>query len=401
MGLGLLGRGIGDSKFLAQAGADLIVTDLKSEAELAPALKELEGYKNIKFVLGRHDLADFANRDLILKAAGVPFNSPYLAEAKKNKIPVVMSTALFVKLADIQTIGVTGTRGKSTTTQLIYEILRAAGKRVWLGGNVRGMSTLALLPEVKSGDIVVLELDSWQLQGFGELKLSPPIAVFTNFFPDHLNYYGGDLERYRADKDNIFKYQKSGDVLLRGGEVEVLPVEWSLQIPGEHNRQNAALAKRVAELVGIDPATIKKVITEFAGVPGRLQLIRTSGGVKIYNDTTSTTPDALRVALKALGTDQKNIILIMGGADKNLDFTGVIPLVEQFCKAVILLPGSGTDKLKLVGAKVTTLTEAVSRALSQAKPGEIILFSPGFASFGLFKNEFARGDQFNCAILEG
>lgn len=432
MGLGLLGRGIGDVKFLAECGADLIVTDLKSEKELAPSLKKLSAFSDqlsdkITFHLGEHRLADFKNRDLIIKAAGVPLDSVYIAEAVKNKIPVAMSTALFVELSGAKVIGVTGTRGKSTVTQLIYEILRVAFPRlrsgqknpkIFLGGNVRGISTLALLKKVKPNDWVVLELDSWQLQGFAALRISPQIAVFTNLLPDHLNYYGGDLDKYFADKANIFKYQKTGNHLICGPNiagrlgykpVATLPKSWKLKLLGEHNRDNAALAKKVAEIVGVPALLIKKVITNFGGVAGRLELVRTVKGIKIYNDTTSTTPAALSAALKALGPTSlklrgmKSIILISGGADKGLDFTEVFLLVKKYCREVILLPGTGTDKLKpitynLKPTYVQSLKEAVAEAKKLSQPGDLILFSPGLASFGLFKNEFDRGDQFNELI---
>ncbi len=423
IGLGLLGRGVGDVKFLAEGGADLIVTDLKSEKELSVSLKKLKpkiyNLKPITYHLGKHQLADFRNRDFILKAAGVPLDSPYIAEARKNKVPVEMSTALFARIAlseieGLKIIGVTGTRGKSTTTHLIYEILKAGlnpegvGRtirgRIVLGGNVKGVSTLALLKKIKSGDVVVLELDSWQLQGFGEAKISPHIAVFTNFLPDHLNYYKGNMKKYYEDKANIFKYQKPGDYLIKGEEVK-LPKDWQLKIPGEHNRQNAALAKKVGEIMKVKSEIIKKVITNFAGVSGRLELIRTWRGIKIYNDTTSTTPDALGAALKALndGTPT-SIILIAGGADKNLDFKNVLPLIKKYCREVVLLPGSGTDKVKSQMAKVkntiqkSKLSEAFAEAVNLAKRGDAILFSPAFASFGLFANEFDRGEQFNRLV---
>ena len=149
MGLGVLGRGVGDTKFLAECGADLIVTDLKNAEDLKESLEELKDFPNIQFVLGEHRLEDFRNRDFILKAAGVPLDSPYITEAKKNNIPIKMSTALFAELSGALTIGITGTRGKSTTTQLIYEIIKKGyGRRkVFLGGNIRGVSTLALLKD--------------------------------------------------------------------------------------------------------------------------------------------------------------------------------------------------------------------------------------------------------------
>src|SRR3989344_704079 len=147
MGLGLLGRGVGDARYLAECGADLIVTDLKTREQLAESVVQLEQFKNIQFVLGEHRLEDFSNRDLILKAAGVPLDSPYVAEAKKNGIPVRMSADLFAELSGVSCVGVTGTRGKSTVVHMVYEILKAAEKKVMLGGNVRGVSNLELLKE--------------------------------------------------------------------------------------------------------------------------------------------------------------------------------------------------------------------------------------------------------------
>jgi UDP-N-acetylmuramoylalanine--D-glutamate ligase len=416
MGLGLLGRGVGDTKFLAEClsadkagGAELIVTDLKSAKDLSPSLKKLKArsynLKAITYVLGKHRLQDFQHRDLIIKAAGVPLDSPYIAEAKKNKIPVMMSTALFVKFAQslgAKIIGVTGTRGKTTVTSLIYEILKQVGK-VWLGGNILGVSTLALLPKVKLGDWVVLELDSWQLQGFGDLKISPDIAVFTNFMADHFNYYHGDMKKYLSDKENIFKYQKPEDHLVRGEKVEELPKSWKLKILGEHNRINAACAVAVARILEIPEKLIKQTVENFTGVAGRLEPIRTWRGIKIYNDTTSTTPDALKVALEALGGEKKDIILIMGGADKNLPLDILIKTLPKYCKEIILLPGTGTKNLKLKMKnlkyrEVEDLKEAVELGVTIAKTGDILLLSPGFASFGPppggFKNEYDRGAQF-------
>src|SRR3989344_4308864 len=177
MGLGLLGRGVGDAVFLVECGAKLTVTDLKPSIALRPSLQKLRKFKNIKYVLGKHKLKDFQTADLILKAAGVPLDSIYIKEAKKNKIPIEMSATLFVKLSSIPIIAVTGTRGKSTVTHLIAHILKSVGKKGILGGNVRGVSNLQLLKQ--NAEIAVLELDSWQLQGFGESKISPDVSIFT------------------------------------------------------------------------------------------------------------------------------------------------------------------------------------------------------------------------------
>ena len=425
MGLGLLGRALGDIKFLAENGADLIVTDLKTEQELAPSLKKLTFSNNqprglIKFVLGEHRLEDFRGRDLIIKAAGVPLDSPHVAEAKKHHISVQMSTALFAQIAminGVKIIGVTGTRGKSTTTQLIYEILRAAKFRVYLGGNVKGVSTLALLKKVKAGDWAVLELDSWQLQGFGELKISPQIAVFTNFMTDHLNYYGSTMlttsqamKRYRADKENIFKFQQPGDYTVKGWELNTLvPRSWQVKLLGEHNKKNIACAVKVAEILQINKKIVRAVVENFPGVPGRLELVRVWRGIKFYNDTTATTPEAVIAAVRALN-QLGRIILIGGGADKALDYREYAALIPKQVKKLILFPGTATVKILTVlkanrqaPGKFSTqiidrMKEAIAAALVIAKKGDIVLLSPGAASFGLppagFKNEFDRGEQF-------
>jgi UDP-N-acetylmuramoylalanine--D-glutamate ligase len=424
MGLGLLGRGAGDAAYLARCGAELIVTDLKSREELAPSLAQLAAYPNISYTLGAHRLEDFHERDLILKAAGVPLDSVYVKEAEAQGIPVRMSADLFVELSGVPSVGITGTRGKSTTTHLLAAILAAAGKRVLLGGNVRGVSTLALLEEARGdgSEIAVLELDSWQLQGFGAAKLSPRVAVFTTFFPDHLNYYGGDLNAYLADKANIFLNQKPDDTLVLGSQCAQLvekaykdkmrgtvviadtldvPMDWTLLMPGEHNRYDAACALAAARACGVEDAVSRGAVESFRGVPGRLEFVRDVAGVKVYNDTTATTPDATIAALKALDTGARNIVLIMGGADKNLDMAPLLVEMPQRAKRIVMLAGTGTSRMLqwLPEASVyDSLEAAVGEAFKAALPGDTVLFSPAFASFGMFKNEFDRGDQFNALV---
>ncbi len=415
MGLGLLGRGLNVAKFLAQNGATVLVTDLKSKKELASTLKQLKKYKTIRYVLGKHDKKDFKNKDLIIKAAGVPLDSPYINEAHKNKIPVEMDASLFAKLAPegVTIIGITGTKGKSMTTQLIYEILKQAKKRVYLGGNVRGVATLPLLKKVKKGDFVVLELDSWQLQGFGESRVSPHIAVFTNFMRDHLNYYKGNMRRYFADKANIYKYQTKGDVLVCGTSVakkiktkskkiivskNKLPKTWKV-LEGDHYRENIAYAIAVANVLKIKQSAIKKAVESFKGVPGRLEFVKNVEGVNYYNDTTATMPEAVIGALKTF--PKKKTILIAGGADKKLEYKDLAKVIKTHAKTLILFEGEATKKLKkelkkinIPTFEVSSMKDAVACAYAHAERGDTVLLSPGAASFGLFKNEFDRGDQF-------
>lgn len=404
LGLGLLGRGLNVAKFLSECGAELIITDLKTEEQLQSSLDQLEGYENISYVLGEHRLEDFQNRDMVIKAAGVPIDSVYIKEAKKNNIPIEMDASLFSRLAEgVTVIGVTGTRGKSTTTQLIFNIIEASGKRVFIGGNIRGMATLPLLKEVEASDIVVMELDSWQLQGFGDAHISPNISVFTNFMMDHMNYYKGDMDQYFSDKSNIFKYQKEGDVFFKGPGVKtdegivvenIVPTNWKLKIKGDHNLENASFAVSVTRELGIEDEIIRKTVEEFNGVPGRLEFIKKEGGVSFYNDTTATTPDALLAALNSL---KGSVILITGGTDKELEYGSIVDKLNAV-KKLILFSGTATDKITRLISKdyeiVDNMVDAVKAAKKDAKDGDIVLMSPGAASFGIFKNEFDRGDQF-------
>lgn len=422
MGLGLLGRGINDVKFLAKYCAEVLVTDLKSAEELKTSLDEIKDFQNIKLVLGEHRLEDFENRDFVLKAAGVPIDSLYIEHAKKNNVPVYMDEALFVKLAgDILTIGVTGTRGKTTTTMMIEKILSDAGKPILLGGNIRGMATLPLLETFKSGDIILMELSSWQLQGFGDIKLSPHISVFTNFYDDHLNYYKNDKNLYFADKALIYKNQTPQDFLVYGADISEnfkedirnsagnkfeisikdFPENLDLRIPGEHNKINAALARQVGLVLGIDEDSIQNSLKNFSGVAGRLEFVRNFKGIDFYNDTTATSPVATITAINSLHQKDKNLILIMGGADKKLVMDELLPVIKNKVSKVVMLPGTGTDLIKdkfETKIEVSNMKEAVSKALEISESGDTVLLSPAFASFGLFKNEFDRGDQFDEAV---
>lgn len=420
LGLGVLGRGVGDSKFLAQSGADLTITDFKDEEKLKVSLQKLKTFKNIKYTLGKHKLSDFKNKDLILKSAGVPFDSLYIKEAKKNKIPITMSSAFVAKHTKAIVIGVTGTRGKSTVTELIYHILKTAGKKVHKGGNIRGIATLPLLKKAKEGDYIVMELDSWQLQGFGYEKISPHISVFTTFYDDHLNYYKGSRKKYFLDKANVFKFQNKDDVLVISAQVkkELLkyyktPINskvvvssknkeiesWHTNLVGKHNQDNIIQGVCVAKALGLKDLVIKKAIKTFKPVEGRLEFVKKAGGVKIYNDNNATSPEATISAIRALESKSKNIILIMGGADKGLDMKALIKETKK-CKSIILLAGSGSEKVENDFSKTQNvykaenLKMAITTAIAFSERGDVVVFSPAFASFGMFKNEYDRNDQF-------
>lgn len=454
MGLGLYkeGSGISATRFLVSQGAKVTVTDLKTKAELADQIKRLGPLaQKVDFVLGEHVEADFKHADMIIKNPAIPRYSKYLEIARKNNIPIETDISLFFKLVNRkQIIGITGTRGKSTTTTLIYEILSLAKKKVIIGGNIT-KSPLVQLNKMstKGGNngLAVLELSSWLLESLEDAKLSPHIAVFTNIYPDHLNTYK-DINDYALAKENIFKWQNLQDYVvlnrdnkftkkigayvpskrfwfsleefkeengsflknkniyfrIGGQEKKILSIS-DIKVPGEHNIANVLGAVCVAGILGIEPKIIKKAVRNFSGVPNRLELLKEIGGVKYYNDTTSTTPEAGLAGLKALKKNKKNIVLIAGGADKGLDFSKWIKEIEQTVKYLVLFKGTGTDRiLKIIKNKkinlvvASSMAEAIGLAKSFAKSGDIVLLSPACASFGMFKNEFDRGDQFRKIV---
>ncbi len=427
MGLGLLGRGVGDAAYIAEAGAaEVIVTDKKSTEELRESVVQLEHFSNVKFVLGEHRLEDFENRDLILVAAGVPIDSEYLAHARLSGVRLAQSAALFAEISQIPIIGITGTRGKSTVTHMIYHTLTSTfDGPVLLGGNVRGLSNLQLLKQVTEDAIAVMELDSWQLQGFGWAKRSPQVAVFTTFMEDHLNYYMTNgrtkeeaMQIYFEDKANVFRYQHESDTFITtpkvfewvktlkdgslGQEVllvddSIIPEDAKFAMPGEHNRLNAALAYKALETLGLTEEEIFAGLASFPGVEGRLQYLGEIDDVKIYNDNNATTPQAVIVGMRAVGNiDDKHVIWIGGGAKKDVDTSELLTTIPQYCKKVVLLAGTGTDTVKdLIDCEVVESVEAAVKAgLAAGEAGDVLLFSPGFASFGMFKNEYERNDEF-------
>ena len=418
MGLGLQGGGVAVARFFAQLGCQVTVTDLKDTKQLKPSVDELKEFK-VKLVLGRHDQEDFETHDVVIRNPAVPKASKFLKIARRHHIPIKMEAALFAKYTDASLIGITGTRGKSTTTHLIEQILKAAGKSVKLAGNFPGIATLPLLKTVTQDTLVILELSSWQLQGFATEKISPHIAVITNLYPDHLNRYQS-MAQYLQDKKIITAFQQSSDYLIlnqtnkpvksiaKATRARVvwfsrknLPANLKLKIPGQHNLENAAAALAVAQVLKLEQNKAVKAISSFTGLPFRLEKIATFKGSSIINDTTSTTPIA---TIKALEASKKPLILILGGESKSLPVAQLAKKINRRASQVILLAGSGTAEIKplldrrLIIGEYTNQAKAIQRALAVASPSSTVLFSPGFTSFGMFSNEFERGKAFNRTI---
>jgi UDP-N-acetylmuramoylalanine--D-glutamate ligase len=419
MGLGLHGGGVGVAKFFCKMGADVLVTDLKTEEKLKDSIEKLKGLK-IKYVLGGHKEEDFISADLIIRNPDVPATSPYLEIARKNDISVETDVSLFFKLAEAFIIGVTGTKGKSTTASLIYHILKQEYNRVFLAGNI-GVSPLELLPAIKRGDKVVLELSSFELEG---LTQSPNIAVITNIMPDHLNRYG-TMEEYANSKKIIFKYQEKDDVLILNND-DLVVKEFAKEAPskvifyskaakspnfkllGEHNLYNLSAAIEVAKVLKISKEDIEESLKSFTGVSSRQEFVTEIGGVKYFNDTTATMPDAVIVAIKTFSENfpKSKLIFICGGQNKGLLYEELIKVIKEKVNTLIMLPGTASDILKN-GLKdhteihdASSMQEAVQIANRLATAGDVVILSPAAASFNLFKNEFDRGNQFVKAVKD-
>jgi UDP-N-acetylmuramoylalanine--D-glutamate ligase len=339
--------------------------------------------------------------------------------------------------------GITGTRGKSTTTTLLHAIMTEAGMEPLLGGNLGGIETLSLLPRVTPDRWIVLELGNWMLEGLHPIQRSPHLSIFTNLLPDHLNAYDS-MEDYGEAKSSIFRYQGPGDIAIFNAEnaytrryAETAPAEhvWlytpefsvasprgmpsderlflyrdDIQLLGEHNVANVQAATLAAEVIGIGPQVIHRAVAGFRGVPHRLELLRELDGILYVNDSASTAPVAGIAALKSFA---RPIVLIAGGNSKNLDLRDFASEIAARVKQVVLLAGDASAELAgairasaeeqgrhdPVSGPFSNLAYALQVAREAAEPGDVILLSPGFTSFGMFHNEFDRGNQFRDLVL--
>jgi len=456
MGIGLHGGGIGTIKFLAKEGAVITATDLRDENKLAPALEALKGLP-VRFILGRHDKDDFIEADLIVKNPGVPVNSPWLVLARAHGIKITSDIGLFVERNLAFTVGITSTKGKSTTASLIAHILKTAGVATLLAGNIR-ISVLEILPQIKKKDVVVLELSSWQLEDLEGHNWSPQVAAFLNLLPDHLNRYGS-MEEYGESKKLIFKFQTKKDFLVANfddryvktasrnsksrikffstagdssetplavfindgrifsdffGQTALMNVE-DIPLKGRHNTQNVVAAVAAigailkhpdSPIKDIHADIVREAIISFRPPQGRLEELAVLNGIRYINDTSSTTPDATYAAINSYPKDR--IILIAGGENKNLSYAFLAEEIVKGIKFLILLEGSASNALlkelnnlswnKFIKG-INNLDIAVKEARARAEAGDIVLLSPGAASFNLFAHEFDRGDKFKNAVF--
>jgi UDP-N-acetylmuramoylalanine--D-glutamate ligase len=447
MGLGLHGGGLASCLFFARHGSQVTVTDnRKDPAAFAPVLPLLERH-GVRMVLGRHEIADFVNTDLVIKNPAVPADSPYLAASRDTGIPVESDLSVFLQVCHNPVVGITGSKGKSTTASAIHHCLRQRYPGARLGGNIT-VNPLGFLEEMGPADPVVLELSSWQLADLrgSEQALAPQISLVTVILPDHQNKYP-DMASYLADKMVLFQSQRPEQYALFN-HADPYQAAWSartrarvrwfsprplpagvegawlrnkaavireagsqvnlslanLRVPGEHNRLNLLAAALACHLFGLPGEEISASLASFPGLEHRLEPVVELQGVRFYNDSAATIPEAVAAALAALPPP---LLLITGGTDKNLNFRPLLPAITA-AEGVFLLEGSATGKLRTLleeagkpyAGPYASLEQALEAAWAQAKPGATILFSPGCASFEMFLNEFDRGRKFKELVRQ-
>jgi len=441
MGLGRFGGGVGVTRWLVDQRARVTVSDQAGADTLAESVEQLGGL-DVELHLGGHDRSDFVEAELLVVNPAVPKDSPFLQLAKDAAVPVTSEMNLFFQRCRGRMVGVTGTAGKSTTTAMIAAALGASigEARVWVGGNI-GKSLLADLEAIGPDDLVVLELSSFQLEDLGVLGRSPWMAVITSLFANHLDRHK-TMAAYVEAKLNIARYQNlahdhllipaadsalaeavakvrgdlagvwryyaggAGEVgMERDGERVALPAV-TLAVPGPHNRANAAAALGVARLCGADVGRAAKRLASFGGLPHRLELVCCRHDVRYYDDSKSTTPEATITALEALGDP---LIVLVGGHDKGVGFEQLGRALADGAKAVVCYGQTGRTIAAAVGKaagarggpqliEAESFEAAVATAGELAEAGDVVLLSPGCASYDMFVNYEQRGRRFRDIV---
>ncbi|MFH1404606.1 MAG: UDP-N-acetylmuramoyl-L-alanine--D-glutamate ligase [Patescibacteria group bacterium] len=454
LGLGLYqkGSGISATKWFMRHGAKVTITDLKSEVELKTSVNEVLAHfdkysqeitdrtihKPI-YILGEHRQVDVESADMIIRNPGVPKESEFLQYAHKKGIAVESDVSLFFHFCPFPIYAVTGTRGKSTTTALIGEMLKKINSRTVIAGNIQHspLEDLDWLMLESAPVPIVLELSSWLIETLEHVGKAPQIAVMTNLYEDHLNRYAS-FDDYADAKKSIFTKQSPEQFAvlnanqervrmiasqirskplfvqtnsemqmiefetIQGEKIQICSIA-EMAMKGAHNVENAIAASIVGYLAGVPVGAIASVLKTFKGLENRQEIVGESNGITFVNDTTATSPDGAIAALNRFANG-KNIVLICGGASKGLSHNEMGAKIRDVCKAVVYLQGNATDQLMtVVGSSVKSeqvglMQDAVSAALDFASAGDVVLLSPGAASFGMFINEFDRGAQFKKEV---
>jgi UDP-N-acetylmuramoylalanine--D-glutamate ligase len=412
--VGAARSGVALAGYLVGTGERVRVVDRKSETELGDVLARLP--KDVDLILGGYDDSVLADIDIVYASPGVPWDSQLLNDARRLGIKVSSEIDLFLRLCPGTVVGITGTNGKTTTTALTGVVLAAGERPVLVGGNI-GDTVLDRLDEVTPRHWVVLELSSFQLESVEKPRLH--IGVILNITPDHLDRHG-TFERYVDLKARAIEFAGADDFAVLNGRdpaVRALAsrthgrVVWfdehrpvpPMPLPGRHNLENALAAAAVGRIAGLSDAAIDAAIGSFKGVEHRLELVGAWDGVRWYNDSKATNPDAGRVALSAF--PESTVVLIAGGYGSGFELGPWVADVLRHVEAVVLMGASAdllanelADHPKVVRAG--SLEEAVELAAGLARPGGVVLLSPAYKSFDMFKDYEDRGRRFKALVYK-
>lgn len=416
---GLGKSGMLSIKKLVGLNAKVFATDSSEESEKNISIRQELDSLGVKYEFGGHTSKSIDGAELIVLSPGVNPNLAILDDARKMNIPIISEIELASRFISKPIIAVTGTNGKTTTTTLIYEMIKQSGKRAIAAGNI-GLPLIAI--DDSQYDFIVAEISSYQLETI--VAFRPWISLILNITEDHmarhktmgnyantkarifLNQKKNDYVIYNADDINVVKLAKLSEArqvpFHRAYYPEYLPIPINeMKIKGEHNVQNAAAATLAAKIAGVSSSDIAQVLRTFSGVEHRIEFVREVSGVSFYNDSKATNPDSTIVALKALGSNKKNIVLLLGGRDKNGDLDLMCSKIKDSAKKVILL-GEAADRFKSGLIKngfnefvvAPDFPDAVKLAFAFSGPKDIVLLSPACASFDMFENYEDRGRKF-------
>ena len=426
MGLGKFGGGLDCAIFASDAGANVLVTDLAEKSKLADAIDKLSGYENIEYRLGEHVESDFANADIVIVNPAVPPENKFIKIAADAGALITSQIEIFFQLCPIRIVGITGANGKSTTAALTHHLLNAGPNNVWLGGNIGNRPLLSILNQIGDGDIVVLEISSFQTEQLERIGKAPYVSVITNLTPNHLDRHG-TFEAYCDAKEVLFARQEKPCVSIFNGEDKITAgwfdkycKEYSRQcfkyaaddvsgdlkkqfkLAGKMNLSNLAAALCVARQFDIKDDAMAEALESFKPLPDRLEFVAEINGVKWYNDSISTTPVSTIAALEAF---EEPKIIIAGGYDKGLPFDELGRFIAANAKAAVLI-GAVAEKIaecietaggcKIV--KAVSMEDAVKACSEIATKGDVVLMSPACASYDMFDNYKQRGQAFKDSV---
>ncbi len=437
LGLGRFSGGVETARFLLAEGADVLVSDAAERSGLESSAREAEAL-GARLVFGPQTATLLEGRDLVVASPAIPFEHPLLAAAERAGIAVTSEINLFLERVRAPVLGVTGTKGKSTTASLLAGMLAQTGRHVHLGGNV-GRALVARLAEIGPKDLVVLELSSFQLWWTRQIGRAPTVALLTNLFPDHLDRHG-TLAEYAAAKRLMFEQQHASDVavlpaddgaahehgFLRAGPARRVlfgagaPYHLEqgglvgpgsgprrdlagMRLWGAHNRRNALAAAAAAlQVPGVSWDHVLAGALAAEPLPHRLEPVAEKHGVLYVDDSNATTPQS---ALQALEAVPRPAIVLVGGKPKGVDTTPLIEGLVRRAKAVVTLGTSGPDVAARLAGRVPVvdggpdMASAVAAAAGLARPGDAVVLSPGFSSLDQYLSFAVRGEQFRAAVL--